>query len=586
MPRFTDEFLNTLRERIDIEEFIGGYVSLKRAGRLSKGLCPFHSEKTPSFTVYPNTQSFYCFGCGKGGNLITFTRDIENLDYLDAVKFLADKAGVPLPTEDYDDTLSKKRMRMLEMNREAAHFFFRCLTEPQGAPGMAYWTEARGLTRKTIKHFGLGFAPDSWHALRNYMRQKGFSDQELFEANLVRKSQKNGRINYYDNFRNRAMVPIIDLRGNVIAFGGRVLDDAKPKYVNTSDTLVYKKSQALFALNFAKSSGKDSLILCEGYMDVITLHQAGFTNAVAGLGTALTDEQVRLISRYCNEVLLSYDNDEAGREATERALEKFDRTGLSIRSLQLTGGKDPDEIIKKFGADRFQVIIDGAANETEYRLLEKKKKYDLNTDDGRVKYLKDAAEILAKVDSPIERDIYASRLSEELDVSKKAISLQIQSVTRRRKKREERVDFGLLQKELGRSPSGQKKSETENPRTRKAEEAILSLLLNNPDFYPQTKEYLQEEDFPTALYRTFFCLLGERIERGEPLDLLYFSASFTPEEMSRLAGLQSGSIPVSNQMSELADCIKVLKQEGKNKTVADPAALSDDAFRNLFKKTN
>lgn len=297
MARINEEFLDTLRQRIDIEEFIGGYVALKRRGRLSKGLCPFHSEKTPSFTVYEDTQSFYCFGCGKGGDIITFTRDIENLDYIDAVKLLADKAGLNMPEDDYDDTLSKKRARMLEMNKEAAKFYHACLMGAQGAVGLTYWQNKRRLSMQTIKHFGLGFAPDDWHALRNYMRSKGYSDQELFEANLVRRSQKDGKTYYYDNFRNRAMVPIIDLRGHVIAFGGRVLDDSKPKYVNTSDTLVYKKSQALFALNFAKGSGKDSLILCEGYMDVITLHQAGFTNAVAGLGTALTDEQVRQIGR-------------------------------------------------------------------------------------------------------------------------------------------------------------------------------------------------------------------------------------------------------------------------------------------------
>ncbi|MBQ1664224.1 MAG: DNA primase, partial [Clostridia bacterium] len=362
MPRIREEFLNTLRDRLDIEEFISGYVHLKRAGRLSKGLCPFHSEKTPSFTVYPDNQSFYCFGCGKGGDIITFTRDIENLDYLDAVRFLADRAGLQMPDEEYDDTLSKKRKRMLELNKEAARFFYKALNSEKGAACMKYWTEERGLTQQTIKHFGLGFAPDDWHALHYYMRGLHYSDQELFEANLLRRSEKNGKIFYYDNFRNRAMVPIIDLRGNIIAFGGRVLDDSKPKYVNTSDTLVYKKSSALFALNFAKGSGSDQLILCEGYLDVITLHQAGFTNAIAGLGTALTDEQVRLIARYCREVVLSYDNDDAGREATHRALQKFEQTDLTVRSLTMDGGKDPDEIIKTYGAERFRSMLDGASN--------------------------------------------------------------------------------------------------------------------------------------------------------------------------------------------------------------------------------
>lgn len=583
MPRLTEEFLDTLRQRLDIEEFIGGYVALRRRGRLSKGLCPFHSEKTPSFTVYPDTQSFYCFGCGKGGDIITFTREIENLDYLDAVKLLAEKAGLSVPTEDYDDTLSKKRARMLEMNKEAAHFFYACLIGPQGKAGLQYWQNQRHLTPQTIKHFGLGFAPDAWHSLRDHMRNKGYSDQELYEANLVRRSEKNGNINYYDNFRNRAMVPIIDLRGHVIAFGGRVLDDSKPKYVNTSDTLVYKKSQALFALNFAKSAGKDSLILCEGYMDVIALHQAGFTNAVAGLGTALTDEQVRLLSRYCKEVILSYDNDEAGRAATEKALEKFDRTGLSIRSLQLAGGKDPDEILQKFGAERFQSILDGAANETEYRLFEKRKKYNLGTDDGRVQYLREAVPILAKLDSPVEQDIYASRLSEDLGVSKEAILLQIKDVTRKQKRKAERVDFGALRHEFDRYPAAQGQTGTVSLKTVKAEETIVSLLLNNPDFYRSVQQDLSPEDFPTAFYRKAYEVIRERISSGRPLDLIYLSSDFSPEEMSKLAGLQTDSVLVSNTQEELRDCIGVLKAGRGKEAPVDPATLSDDAFRDLFK---
>lgn len=582
MARLNEEFLDTLRQRIDIEEFIGGYVTLNRRGRLSKGLCPFHSEKTPSFTVYQDTQSFYCFGCGKGGDIITFTRDIENLDYIDAVKLLAEKAGLNMPEDNYDDTLSKKRARMLEMNKEAAKFYHACLMGPKGAVGLNYWQGKRRLSPQTIKHFGLGFAPDDWHALRNYMRSKGYSDQELLEANLVRRSQKDGKTYYYDNFRNRAMVPIIDLRGHVIAFGGRVLDDSKPKYVNTSDTLVYKKSQALFALNFAKSSGKESLILCEGYMDVITLHQAGFTNAVAGLGTALTDEQVRLLSRYCNEVILSYDNDEAGRAATEKALEKFDHTGLSVRSLSLSGGKDPDEIIHSFGAERFQSLLDGAANETEYRLLDKRKKYDVSTDDGRLKYLKEAVTVLAKLDSPVEQDIYISRLSDELGVSKEAITLQMKDVAKRQKRREQKVDFGALSKEMTRQQAPQSPQGNSSLKVVKAEETILSLLLHNPDYFGKVEQELQSTDFQTPLYKKVFEVLGTRLHNNASIELIYLSADFTPEEMSYIVKLQTGGTLVSNTVEELKDCIRVLKAAEGNEVPVNPSALDDDAFRRLF----
>ena len=470
-----EEFLTELRDKTDIEDLIGSYVELKRRGRLSKGLCPFHSEKTPSFTVYPDTQSYYCFGCGKGGDVITFIREIENLDYVEAVKFLAERAGLNMPDDNYDDTLSKKKRRMLIINKEAARFFHNYMMSPQGKAGLDYWL-GRGLSINTIRHFGLGYAPDDWSTLIRYMKSKGFSELELYEANLAKKSEK-GR--YYDNFRNRVMTPIIDLRGNIIAFGGRVLDDSKPKYVNTSDTLVYKKSLAVFALNFAKNSGEDSLILCEGYMDVISLHQAGFTNAVAGLGTALTDEQVRLISRYCDKVYLSYDNDGAGHEAMEKAISKFENTGLLISPLTLQGGKDPDEIIKKFGAERFRSILNGASNEVEYKLLECKKGLDVSSDDGRIKYLRRAVPILAKLQNAIEKDVYAARLSEELGVSKDAIMLQMKDEERRLHRQTKKMDFQNLQRELDPHAGNKGKGGTATTGIRllKAEEMVVTSLL-------------------------------------------------------------------------------------------------------------
>ncbi len=580
MPRIREEFLNTLRDRLDIEEFISGYVHLKRAGRLSKGLCPFHSEKTPSFTVYPDNQTFYCFGCGKGGDIITFTRDIENLDYLDAVRFLADRAGLNMPDDDYDDTLSKKRKRMLEMNKDAARFFYKELMSEKGKGCLQYWTGVRRLTIETIKHFGLGYAPDDWHALHYYMRGLHYSDQELYEANLLRRSEKNGKVFYYDNFRNRAMVPIIDLRGNVIAFGGRVLDDSRPKYVNTSDTLVYKKSSALFALNFAKGSGTDQLILCEGYLDVIALHQAGFTNAVAGLGTALTDEQVRLISRYCKEVVLSYDNDDAGREATHRALQKFEKTDLTVRSLTMDGGKDPDEIIQKFGAERFRSMLDGASNETEYRLNEQRMRFDLTTDDGKVRYIEAASFVLAALE-PAERYVYTSRVAEETGVAREAIESQIERAVKRQRRRRDQADFSELSRSLGKQGAS---GTTVPQKAIRAEETILASLLRNPDYLKKLESRLQVSDFRTVFGQKAYEIIAERLGDGKSVEPYVLSQYFDPEEMGQLARIQNAGVPLSGTFAELEDCIRVLKQTGEGPAAGAGGDISDEELRELFSK--
>ena len=353
--KISERFIQELLEKVDIEQVVSPYVNLKRRGKTLVGLCPFHNEKTPSFTVYPESHSFYCFGCGAGGDVISFVRRMENLDYVEAVKSVAQLAGVSMPEDGYDDSLSKQRMRLLGANREAARFFNACLFEPENRHALDYFLN-RGLTVNTIRRFGLGYAPDDWRRLINHLREKGYTEQELVLANLARRSDKNGKANYYDNFRNRVMFPIIDLRGNVIAFGGRVMDDSKPKYINTSDTPVYKKSNGVFALNFAKNANDNKLILVEGYMDVIALHQAGFTNAVACLGTAFTSEQANLLSRYADEIMICYDNDGAGKQATERALAVLGKTGLKLRVVQMTGGKDADEIIRKHGKEVHEVV--------------------------------------------------------------------------------------------------------------------------------------------------------------------------------------------------------------------------------------
>lgn len=580
--RLSDSFLEQLRANTDIESVISPYVNLRRRGKNLVGLCPFHNEKTPSFTVYPENGSFYCFGCGVGGDVITFVRRMENLDYMEAVKQLADRAGMALPEDGYDDTLAKKRTAVLAANRAAAKFFHSQLFTDRGRHALNYFLD-RGLTMETIRHFGLGFAPDDWRALKNHLNEQGFDDILLESANLLRRSDKNGKVSYYDNFRNRVMFPIIDPRGNVIAFGGRVLDDSKPKYINTSDTLVYKKSNGVFALNFAKNGNDGKLIIAEGYMDVIALHQAGFTNAVACLGTALTKEQANLLSRYADEIILSYDADEAGQKATARALGIFGTTGMEIKVLRLTGGKDPDEIIKKYGAQRFRDIINGAANDTEYRLLRARQGIDLSTDDGKVKYLSAATEVLAGIPSPVEVDVYASRLANELGVDKLAIESQVKY------KRE-----GLRKRRMVQREQDQKRllingQNTKNPersqhlRAAKAEETLIASLMRNPDFYNKLRDELSADYFVTALNRRIFSVILSRLDEGGNTEPYFLSSEFTPDEMDEVERIFRSAAQLSNTVEECADCIKILKEE-KNKPESIKASeLSDDDFAKLFR---
>ena len=580
--RFDDAFLMELRSRADIETIISSYVNIKRAGRISKGLCPFHGEKTPSFTVYPDTQSYYCFGCGNGGDVVTFIKNIENLDYLDAVKFLADRVGMDVPEENsYDNTINKRRLRMLEANREAARFFHSCLGTKEGAVGYQYFKN-RGLTDETIKRFGLGFAPNSYHSLIDYMVKKGFSKDELVSANLARHSLRNDNV-VYDNFRNRIMFPIIDVKGNVIAFGGRVMDDSKPKYLNTSDTLVYKKSQGVFALNLAKKSGKDSLILCEGYMDVIALHQAGFTNAVAGLGTALTSEQASLLSRYASEIMIAYDADEAGQKAATRALQIFKNTPAKIKVLRLSGGKDPDEIIKNYGVEKMRAIINGAANEIEFALLREHSKYDLSSDDGKRQYLRSAIEILSNVGA-VELDIYASRIADELSVTKSVIVDEAKRLAKKKVYSNQKKEFNQIQRQGD-------ILDNLNPERRKyhagakAEEMLIAILLSNPEHLKMVDEKLDAEDFVTDFNKRIFKAVADRLREGKSAEISFLYGELTDEEISAVAKIQTISHTLNNSADECADCIKVILNEKNKKSLKDVNVenISDEDFLKFFK---
>lgn len=583
----SDEFLDDLRRRADIESTVSSYVSLKRKGKILTGLCPFHNEKTPSFTVYPETQSYYCFGCGNGGDVITFIRNIENLDYMEAVKLLADRHGVSMPQDGYDSGLSKKRTEMYGANREAARFFHAKLYSPEGRQGLEYFY-SRGLTDDTIRHFGLGYAPDSCHDLENYLVSKGYSQQLLYDANILRSTVKNGKRYYYDAFKNRAMFPVIDLRGNVIAFSGRRIHDADSdrKYVNTSDTLVYKKGSNLFALNFAKKSKSDSIILCEGNLDVISLHQAGFTNAVAGLGTALTEEQAHLLSRYAGEIFICYDSDEAGQKATRKAINILGKTTLKVRIIHMTGGKDPDEIIQKFGAEGFKRCLDSAANDVEFSLLSERSKYDISSPAGRSDYLKAAAAVLASLNSPVELDIYISRLSEEFSVNKDAVAAQVKIEREKRAKKQKNEFYREVRDSVINQGDKINKVNTQRSkalRAAKAEEILIASFMSDPELYRKLESKLTPELFVTDFNRRVFSAISERIKDGRPVGLSFFSSEFTPEEISVIARIETVSTDISNSVRECEDCINVLKKEKNRHIDVKPSEMSDEDFMKLFK---
>lgn len=571
----SDSFLQELKMKTDIEDVISTYVTLKRRGATLVGLCPFHNEKTPSFTVYPATQSFYCFGCGAGGDAITFLKKIENLDYLDAVKTLAQRAGLQMPQEGFDDSLSKRRRRILEMNREAARFYHSVLLSPEGKVGYDYYI-GRALSAATINHFGLGFAPNRWDALLKHMRAKGYQPAELVDAGLARKGQKG----YYDNFRNRVMTPIIDVRGNVIAFGGRVLDDSKPKYINTGDTLVYKKTNELFALNFAKDSKEDALILCEGYMDVIAMHQAGFTNAVAGCGTALTTEQVRLISRYAKEVILTYDADEAGQKALQKAMTLFDQTDVKVRIPALVGGKDPDEIIRTYGRDKFKGMLEGASNETEFRLLALRRQYNLATTQGKIDFIGGALQILATL-PPVEQDLYVSRLSEELGVERQNMKVQLQDLVARQGNRKEKREFNRIVQENMRKAARETMATDASLRKLRAEDRLISLLLRYPDCSRLCKDFDSQWLTPGFAQRVFTLIL-RRLENGDGTELMDLRDRLTDDEMGRLSGIIAHGGESVDAKQEFSDCLQTIRAEQQKKQES-AAELDDQAFRDLFR---
>lgn len=528
------EYIDEVVRRSDITEVVGSYVQLRHRGRTHTGLCPFHSEKTPSFVVYPETQSFYCFGCGAGGDVITFVRKISNLDYVEAVKLLAGRAGMPMPEED--DQAGRLRSRVLAINKEAARFFYEQLNAENDAARAArgYW-RGRGLSDSTIRRFGLGYAPDDFGALRRHLRSRGYTEEEMLASGLQKRSEKG---NVYDVFRGRVMTPIFDLRGNVIAFGGRVLGDEKPKYINSPETMVYKKSKAMFALNIAKKSASRRYILCEGYMDVISLHQAGFDTAVAACGTALTADQVRLLGEYADEVVLCYDSDEAGQKATARSLGLFAESPVKVSVLNIPGAKDPDEFIKKYGRERFESLLNGTSNAIEYKLAKVREKYDLARPADRVEYIKEAIRLLAGRLTPTEREVYAGRLAEETDVAKASVMAQLEAAVRSSQRRAQRQrEKELLNTGAGAdiklpyNVSGGEKALG----VASAEQQLVAALIRDPALITMAESRVKPEQFLMEDMAAAYAAVLEAKRQGRLPDLATLASSLPEETVSRLS---------------------------------------------------
>ena len=559
MP-FPPAFLDELAARNPIEEVVGQYVNLKRSGSNLFGLCPFHGEKTPSFSVAPDKGIYYCFGCHKGGGVINFEMEIEGLSYPDAVRALAQRVGMEVPDDEEYQSRYRKQERLWALAKEAARFFVTQLYAPTGAEGLRY-AQSRGMSKGTLTRFGIGFAPDSWDSLCKAMRAKGYTDEELKDAGLVSVSQKNGNI--FDRFRNRLMFPIIDVRGNVIGFGGRVMDNSTPKYLNSPETEIFNKRKNLFALNVAKKTKLGYLILVEGYMDAIALHQYGFDCAVASLGTSLTEEHAVLLSRYTEQVVLIYDGDEAGQNATRRAIPMLEKAGLQVKVLQMRDAKDPDEFLKKFGADRFKLLLEESSNRVEYQLRAIQKKYDLNVDEDRVKFISEAAELVSSLGNAVQREIYGNRVAEAGKISSDAMKIEVNKAFKRRQYREKRKQERI---DLAPAVAAQPKSRTiryDNVRSAMAEEIVLAQCLSDAAMIAET-EGLKSEEFSSPLLGRVFEQLQQQSRQGMVPSVAGLT-DFTGEEMAHIAGiLQRNPGPVSEQA--MRDSIQVIRQMHEFKT--------------------
>ena len=575
---FPAAFIDELVARNPIEDVVGQYVNLRRSGSNLFGLCPFHGEKTASFSVAPDKGIYYCFGCHKGGGVINFQMEVEGLSYPDAVRALAKRAGMEVPEDEQYQSRYRQQERLWALNKEAARFFHSQLYAPVGKAALEY-ALGRGMTKSTLTAFGIGYAPDSWDSMVKAMGAKGYTDQELKDSGLVTVSQKNG--NLFDRFRDRLMFPIIDVRGNVIGFGGRIMkkDEKAAKYLNSPETIIFNKRKNLFALNLAKKSKLGYLILVEGYMDAIALHQYGFDCAVASLGTALTEDGAALLSRYTDQVVLIYDGDQAGQNATKRAIPILEKAGLQVKVLQMRDAKDPDEFLKKFGADRFRLLLEESSDRVEYQLNTIRKKYDLGEDDQRVKFLQESAELIASLGSIVQREVYGSRVAEVGKISPVAMKIEIEKAVNRRiyrqKKKQEQIDLAPMKALQPKS----RNIRYDNMKSAMAEENVLAQALREPALLDQAGN-LKPEHFSSPLLGKVYGQLRSRYAEGLEVSVAVLS-DLTGEEMSHITGItQRQQGPVSEDA--FRDCVNTILAEHQ----ASAVSTEDDllALRNKLKE--
>lgn len=562
---FPQSFLDELIARSDIVDVVSSYVQLTRKGSNLFGLCPFHSEKTGSFSVSPDKQIYYCFGCKRGGGVINFIMEEENLPFPDAVRFLAKRAGLEVPEEEGDRESGRRRQRLLDLNRDAARFYYQTLHQPEGRAVQEYLNR-RKISRTTAVNFGLGASPDAWDALLTAMTKKGYTKSELLEAGLVVQNRNGG---LYDKFRNRLMFPVIDVRGDVVAFGGRVLDKSEPKYMNTQETPVYSKRRVLYGLNFAKKTKRPNIILCEGNIDVVTLHQAGFDNAVASMGTALTVEQTRLLSRFTKELVLCYDNDSAGKIATDRALQILNNSEFTVRVLQLPRRRtedgelvkqDADDFIKFQGAPAFEALLSGSENGVEFRMAQIAGKYDLSDDQSRIAYCDEVSRLLATLANPVEREVYTTRAAETAKITPEAMKLEVQRAYRQNLSRERKAE---LRRDLNPAAQLQPKERSlryENVRSARAEEGVLRLLVLDPDLFSKAPP-LREEQFSSPLLGRVFSLLWQTRQAGHSVSLAPLAGELSPEEMNHITAICQQPESPANRHQALADYIRIIQTE-------------------------
>lgn len=571
---YSDDFLEQLRAACPMETIAGNYVNLIRRGRHYVCNCPFHSEKSPSCTIFPDTQSFYCFGCGAGGDVITWVRRMENLEFTDAVKQLAEKSGLQVPNDREADRRAQLRTRIFAINRETANFYFRNLIAGNDKRGLQYFV-SRQLKPETIKKYGLGYAPDSWNTLTDHLLKKGFTEEELLAANVAHRS---GKGNLYDAFRGRVMFPIVDTRGAVIGFGGRVLDDSQPKYLNTAKTPVFDKGRNLFSLNFAKDSSSTHMILAEGYMDVIAINQAGFSNVVATLGTAITPEQARKLTQYAKEMIIAYDSDGPGQQATQKAINRFSEVGMPSRILHMTGAKDPDEFIKKYGSERFRLLLEQAGDAINFRLDRCENGLDTNTESGKVQLLKRVVSVLAEIQNPLEREVYLSRTANKWEISAEVLHQQVDRTIRSKRRLEAMKEWKDIIEHTVR-PEPQQPQSGNHLRERKAEERILFYILSKPEESAWIVDEIKPEQFSSALFQQVLNAFQESVRQQTSFSLSSMGDVLSEGEMGKLSGIAARNQEVPVTKEEVQDCIRAL-----HPGVPETVETNDDLLKLIQKK--